>query len=61
MEDIMKLSINVRKLYPETTFYLNWARKSKNIKTKRKLIIKAIKEFKFLSKKDLKRRILRQM
>lgn len=57
----MKLSINVRKLYPETTFYLNWARKSKNIKTKRKLIIKAIKEFKFLSKKDLKRRILRQM
>lgn len=57
----MKLSINVRKLYQEATFYLNWARKSKNIKTKRKLIIKAIKEVKFLSKKDLKRRILRQM
>jgi len=57
----MKLSIDVRKLYPEATFYLNWARKSKNIKTKRKLIIKVIKEFKFLSRKDLKRRILRQI
>lgn len=59
MEDIMKLSINARKLYPEAIFYLNWARKRKNIKTKRKLIIKAIKEVKCLSKKDLKRRILR--
>lgn len=54
----MKLSINVRKLYPEAIFYLDWARKSKNKKTKRKLGIKAIKEVKCLSKKDLKRRIL---
>lgn len=54
----MKLSINVRKLYPEAIFYMNWARNSKNRKTKRRLVIKALKEIKCLSSKELRRRIL---
>lgn len=53
----MKLSINVGKLYPEATFYINWAKKSKNKKVKRRLVIKALKEIKCLSSKELRRRI----
>ena len=53
----MKLSINVRKLYPEVIFYINWAKKSKNKKVKRRLVIKALKEIKCLSSKELRRRI----
>ena len=34
----MKLSINVRKLYPEALFYINWAKKSK-----KKISYKSIK------------------
>ena len=54
----MKLSINARKLYTEAIFYINWAKKSKNRKVKRRLVIKALKEIKCLSSKELRRRIL---
>ena len=54
----MKLSINARKLYPEAIFYINWSKKSKNRKVKRRLVIKALKEIKCLSSKELRRRIL---
>ena len=53
----MKLYINVSKIYPETIFYINWARKSKNKKTKRRLLIKALKEFKYLSNEELRERV----
>ena len=56
----MKLSINARKLYPEAIFYINWAKKSKNRKVKRRLVIKALKEIKCLSSKELRRRILQK-
>lgn len=56
----MKLSINARKLYPEAIFYINWARNSKNRKTKRRLVIKALKEIKCLSKSELRRRIFKK-
>ena len=53
----MKISINVSKIYPETIFYINWARKSKNKKTKRRLLIKALKEFKYFSNEELRERV----
>ena len=56
----MKLSINVRELYPEAIFYINWAKKSKNKKVKRKLILKALKAIKCLSKSELRRRIFKK-
>lgn len=56
----MKISINARKLYPEAIFYINWARNSRNRKIKIRLVKKALKEIKCLSKNELKRRILNQ-
>ena len=53
----MKLSINISKIYPEVIFYINWAKKSKNKKVKRKLVIKALKEFKCLSSEELRERV----
>ena len=53
----MKLYINVNKIYPEMIFYINWAKKSKNKKVKKKLIIKALKEFKYLSNEELRERV----
>ena len=53
----MKLYINVSKIYPEMIFYINWAKKSKNKKVKRKLVIKALKEFKYLSNEELRERV----
>ena len=53
----MKLSINISKIYPEVIFYINWAKKSKNKKVKRKLVIKALKEFKHLSNEELRKRV----
>ena len=53
----MKLYINVSKIYPEMIFYINWAKKSKNKKIKRRLAIKALKEFKCLSNEELKERV----
>ena len=53
----MKISINISKIYPEVIFYINWAKKSKNKKAKRRLLIKALKEFKRLSNEELKERV----
>lgn len=56
-EENLKIKINVSKIYPETIFYINWARKSKNKKTKRRLLIKALKEIKYLSNEELRERV----
>ena len=56
-EENIKIKINVSKIYPGTIFYINWARKSKNKKTKRRLLIKALKEFKYLSNEELRERV----
>ena len=56
-EENIKIKINVSKIYPETIFYINWARKSKNKKIKRRLLIKALKEFKYLSNEELRKRV----
>ena len=56
-EENIKIKINVSKIYPEVIFYINWARKSKNKKTKRRLLIKALKEFKYLSNEELRERV----
>ena len=53
----MKLSINISKIYPEAIFYINWAKKSKNKKVKRRLVIKALKEFNCLSNEELRERV----
>ena len=53
----MKISINISKIYPEMIFYINWAKKSKNKKVKRRLFIKALKEFKCLSNEELRKRV----
>ena len=53
----MKLSVNVSKIYPEMIFYINWAKKSKNKKVKRRLTIKALKEFDNLSSEELRERV----
>ena len=55
-EENIKIKINVSKIYPEMIFYINWAKKSKNKKIKRRLAIKALKEFKRLSNEELKER-----
>ena len=56
-EENIKIKINVSKIYPETIFYINWVRKSKNKKIKRRLLIKALKEFKYLSNEELRERV----
>ena len=56
-EENIKIKINVSKIYPETTFYINWAKKSKNKKAKRRLVIKALKEFKCISNEELRERV----
>ena len=56
-EENIKIKINVSKIYPEVIFYINWAKKSKNKKVKRKLVIKALKEFKYLSNEELRERV----
>ena len=53
----MKLSINISKIYPEVIFYINWAKKSKNKKVKRRLAIKALKEFECISNEELRERV----
>ena len=56
-EENIKIKINVSKIYPETIFYINWAKKSKNKKVKRRLVIKALKEFKHISNEELRERV----
>ena len=53
----MKLSVNVSKIYPEVIFYINWAKKSKNKKVKRRLAIKTLKEFKRIPNEELRERV----
>lgn len=53
----IKIKINVSNIYPEMIFYINWVKKSRNKKTKRKLVIKALKEFKCLSNEELRERV----
>ena len=53
----MKLSINISKIYPEMIFYINWTKKSKNKKVKRRLAIKALKEFERISNEELRERV----
>ena len=53
----IKIKINVSKIYPESTFYINWAKKSKNKKVKRRLAIKALKEFEHISNEELRERV----
>lgn len=56
-EESIKIKINVSKIYPEVIFYINWAKKSKNKKVKRRLAIKALKEFEHLSNEELRERV----
>ena len=53
----MKIKINLSKIYPEAAFYMKWAKKSKNEKVKRRLVIKALKEFKRISSEELRERV----
>lgn len=53
----IKIKINVSNIYPEVIFYINWAKKSKNKKVKRRLVIKALKEFKHISNEELRERV----
>ena len=53
----MKLYINVSKIYTEVIFYINWSKRSKNKKVKRRLTIKALKEFDNLSSEELRERV----
>ena len=48
-------------VFKESYFYLNWALKTKNLKTKRKLLIKAKKELKQLSKEEINKRISKNL
>ena len=56
-EENIKIKINVSKIYSEVIFYINWAKKSKNKKVKRRLAIKALKEFEHLSNEELRERV----
>ena len=56
-EENIRIKINVSKIYPEVIFYINWAKKSKNKKVKRRLAIKALKEFEHLSNEELRERV----
>ena len=57
----IKIKINVSNIYPEVIFYIDWAKKSKNKKVKRRLVIKALKEFKCLSNEELRERVKRNI
>ena len=56
-EENIKIKINVSKIYSEVIFYINWAKKSKNKKVKRRLVGKALKEFKHISNEELRERV----
>ena len=56
-EENIKIKINVSKIYSEVIFYINWAKKNKKKKTKRRLVIKALKEFKCISNEKLRERV----
>ena len=56
-EENIKIKINVSKIYPEVMFYINWSKKNKNRKVKRRLAVKALKEFESISNEELRERV----
>ena len=56
-EENIKIKINVSKIYPEVIFYINWSKKNKNRKVKRRLAVKALKEFESISNEELRERV----
>lgn len=56
MEKNIKIKINVSKIYPEMIFYINWAKKSKNKKSKKKIAYKSIKRIQVPFKWGIKRK-----
>ena len=56
-EENIKIKINVSKIYPEVIFYINWSKKNKNRKIKRRLAVKALKEFESISNEELRERV----
>ena len=56
-EENIKIKINVSKIYSEVIFYINWVKKNKNKKVKRRLVVKALKEFKHISNEELRERV----
>ena len=49
-----ELKIDIDKIFYKSNFFLNWAKKSKNLKTREKLIKKGIKEISKVSYEDIK-------
>lgn len=50
-----ELKIDIDKIFYKSNFFLNWVKKSKNLKTREKLIKKGIKEISKVSYEDIKR------
>lgn len=49
-----ELKIDIDKIFYKSNFFLNWSKKSKNLKTREKLIKKGIKEISKVSYEDIK-------
>lgn len=49
-----ELKIDIDKIFYKSNFFLNWAKKSRNLKTREKLIKKGIKEISKISYEDIK-------
>ena len=49
-----ELKIDIDKIFYKSNFFLNWIKKSKNLKTREKLIKKGIKEISKVSYEDIK-------
>lgn len=45
----MRVRVRLDIFFREAMFYYEWAKKSKNLKTKRKLLMKAMKEINLIS------------
>lgn len=55
MEDLKyEIKIDIDKIFYKSNFFLNWAKKSKNLKTREKLIKKGIKEISKVTYEDIK-------
>ena len=48
-----ELKINIDKIFYKSNFFLHWAKKSKNLKTREKLIKKGIKEISKVSYENI--------
>ena len=49
-----ELKIDIDKIFYKSNFFSNWVKKSKNLKTREKLIKKGIKEISKVSYEDIK-------